>query len=93
MRVKMLRTMKGSPNGHNVYEYEAGCEYSIPESLAAVFVDNKWAVYLMAAPKPTIYEETREEKNAKMPQFTEVKPPSNKAYISALSNKKKKGKK
>lgn len=38
MKIRMLRTLKGSPDGIEVREYEAGRKYDIPESLAANFL-------------------------------------------------------
>lgn len=38
MKVKMIKTMKGSPDGIQVNEYEAGKEYDLPEGLANNFL-------------------------------------------------------
>lgn len=43
MKIRMLQTQKGSPDGIQVNEYEQGKKYDLPESLAEVFLDNKWA--------------------------------------------------
>jgi hypothetical protein len=45
MRVKMLRTEKGSPNGIQVRTYEQGKEYDIPGgSLPRLFIETGVAV-------------------------------------------------
>lgn len=40
VRIKMLKSENGSPYGTSVFRYDAGEEYTIPESLANVFVDD-----------------------------------------------------
>lgn len=39
MKIKMLKTKKGSPDGAIVNTYLVGREYDMPDSLADVFVD------------------------------------------------------
>lgn len=39
MKLKMLHTSKGSPNGVTINTYHAGREYDMPESLAVAFVE------------------------------------------------------
>jgi hypothetical protein len=43
MKVRMLTTKLGSPNGLEVREYEAGQKYDMPESLAEIFLSQGWA--------------------------------------------------
>lgn len=43
MKVRMLRTQNGSPDGIQVFVYEAGRKYDIPAELAAVFLAQGWA--------------------------------------------------
>ncbi|MGQ9619334.1 MAG: AAA family ATPase, partial [Candidatus Aminicenantia bacterium] len=43
IRVKMLTTQRGSPDGIRVYEYKEGELYDLPFSLAEVFLKTKWA--------------------------------------------------
>ncbi len=38
MEIRMLRTLKGSPDGFEVREYEAGRKYDVPEGLAENFL-------------------------------------------------------
>jgi len=38
MKIRMLRTLKGSPDGLEVREYEAGRKYDVPERLAGNFL-------------------------------------------------------
>lgn len=43
MKVRMTQTTKGSPDGIQVNEYEAGKKYDLPESLASVFLGQGFA--------------------------------------------------
>lgn len=43
MKIRMLIDQKGSPDGIQVNEYEAGKKYDLPANLAQVFLDNNWA--------------------------------------------------
>ena len=43
MKVRMLETRLGSPDGIQVNEYKAGEKYDMPESLAKGFLKNGWA--------------------------------------------------
>lgn len=43
MKVRMLRTQKGSPDGIQVFSYEAGQKYDLPDDLAGVFLREGWA--------------------------------------------------
>jgi hypothetical protein len=56
--VLMKQTMKGSPDGITVNVYEEGETYSMPESLAKVFLSEKWAAKVRA-------EETKEGEDLK----------------------------
>jgi hypothetical protein len=39
MKVKMIKTKKGSPDGFTVCEYLIGESYDIPDDLAKVFIE------------------------------------------------------
>ena len=43
MRIKMLSTHYGSPDGHVVPFYPKGSELALPQSLAAHFISKGWA--------------------------------------------------
>jgi hypothetical protein len=43
MKVKMLETRDGSPDGIEINTYDAGEEYVIPARLGRIFVDEGWA--------------------------------------------------
>jgi len=43
MRLVMLRTVRGSPDGAQVLTYEADREYEVPDSLTRVFLAEGWA--------------------------------------------------
>jgi hypothetical protein len=43
MKIRMLQSTKGSPDGIEVRQYEAGTKYDVPEELAAVFLSQGWA--------------------------------------------------
>jgi hypothetical protein len=55
MKVRMKKTVKGSPDGINVFEYEIGKSYDLPEELVKVFLKEKWAIQdkSMEGPKET----------------------------------------
>ncbi len=42
MRIKMLETRTGSPDGMTVCSYARGEQYDVPDSLAEVFVREGW---------------------------------------------------
>jgi hypothetical protein len=44
MRIKMLKTQKGSPDGVTVVNYLEGQEYDINIELSKVFIMQKWAI-------------------------------------------------
>ena len=43
MKVKMLVSHSGSPDGIQVFLYESGKEYDLPDRLAAIFLAEGWA--------------------------------------------------
>jgi hypothetical protein len=43
MKLKMLETRQGSPDGISVATYEEGQTYDIPKDLAGVFIREDWA--------------------------------------------------
>jgi len=43
MKLKMLQTRSGSPDGVTVNRYERGAVYEVPAALAEVFLDQGWA--------------------------------------------------
>lgn len=43
MKIRMLETKKGSPDGIRINEYEIGKKYDIPKSLAEAFLRAGWA--------------------------------------------------
>lgn len=42
-RVRMIQTRYGSPDGIQVFQYQAGQVYSVPDDLANVFLSQGWA--------------------------------------------------
>ena len=64
MRIKMLRTTEGSPNGISVRSYSEGEIYDLPETLARVFIhDMNVAEEIPYVPTPKKVEvPTRDEK-------------------------------
>ena len=81
MRIKMLRTQPGSPDGVEVNVYEAGESYELPDDLAAVFLREDWAE---AASEPRKTTKGRKRK-AKGPAATKDRgaAPENKTLIEA----------
>jgi len=43
MKIRMLITKKGSPDGIQVIEYQAGQKYDLPQELADVLLREGWA--------------------------------------------------
>jgi len=43
VKVRMLHTQRGSPDGVHVHVYEQGQTYDLPASLAGVFMGLQWA--------------------------------------------------
>lgn len=43
MKVRMLTTKRGSPDGLEIREYEAGQKYDLPDRLAGIFLSQDWA--------------------------------------------------
>ncbi len=43
MKIKMLETRSGSPDGVSTVLYEKDREYELPDDLACVFIKEKWA--------------------------------------------------
>ena len=43
-RIRMLQTKFGSPDGIQVYQYQAGQLYTVPDELANIFLSQGWAV-------------------------------------------------
>ncbi len=54
VKVRMLHTKVASPNGIDIIPYLAGKKYDIPDQLAQMFIDHRWAEEdkdLMQAPE------------------------------------------
>ncbi len=43
MKIKMLETRMGSPDGVSVLSYSEGEQYELPDGLAQVFIAEGWA--------------------------------------------------
>lgn len=48
VKIKMLETRKGSPDGMTVCSYQRGEQYELPDELARVFVREGWAKQVQA---------------------------------------------
>ncbi len=53
MKLKMNRTRYGSPDGVQVEEYKKGETYDVRETLAAIFLKERWAVRVDKTPRRT----------------------------------------
>ena len=62
MKIRMLTTKRGSPDGLEVREYEAGHKYDLPAELASVFLAQGWA-----EEDKELVLETKEEPQAELP--------------------------
>jgi hypothetical protein len=56
MKVQMLVSKKGSPDGIRVYLYESAKEYDLPEHLANIFITEGWAEKSIEYESPPQYE-------------------------------------
>ena len=70
MKVKMMTTTKGSPNGIKVNTYEGGQEYDIPEELAVVFLKEGYGIE-----PPKMMRGAPSDKAAKVPEDKSSAPP------------------
>ena len=74
MKLRMIKTAKGSPDGLKVVEYKKGETYEIPEELAKVFLEQmKVAVFEIETP-----EDPQEEIETPEDPKPEVKTPEKK---------------
>jgi len=53
MKLKMIRTSYGSPDGVQVEEYKKGETYDMRETLAVIFLKEGWAVKVEKSPRKT----------------------------------------
>ena len=68
VKVRMLHTQRGSPDGVHVHVYEQGQTYELPSSLAGVFIVEQWAEAVMEEqPEPATQPEADAAANA-LPQ-------------------------
>ena len=51
IKLKMNRTSYGSPDGVQVEEYKKGETYHVRETLAAIFLEEGWAVKVDKTPR------------------------------------------
>ena len=58
MKVQMLVSKKGSPDGIRVFLYESGKEYDLPDRLANIFIAEGWAEKVIEH-EPTLQHETK----------------------------------
>jgi len=42
-RIRMIQTRHGSPDGIQVFQYQAGQVYTVPDDLANIFLSQGWA--------------------------------------------------
>lgn len=70
LKIKMVKTEKGSPNGLDVYTYDEGAEYTVPFSLGNVFLEIGVAVDTEAEEKAAVKAE-REKIKARIKQEEE----------------------
>jgi len=69
MKIKMLKTVKGSPNGIDILEYESGEIYNLPKELADIFIHEGWA----KIEEKIIEEGVIEEKVVEIPETQVIK--------------------
>jgi len=54
MKVRMVSTQKGSPNGIAIKLYTKGKVYDVPDELGKVFLQESWAEKLRDVEKKTV---------------------------------------
>lgn len=69
MNIRMVETVKGSPDGINVFEYAKGKSYDLPQSLAEIFIHEGWA----KVEEKIIKEGIIEEKVVEIPETQIIK--------------------
>ena len=77
MKIKMLKTQRGSVDGIHVQSYTIGAEYELSGKLLKIFLDNKWALEVVEAKAEKI-----EVKSESVPE--------NKMESAPIQNKKEK---
>lgn len=94
MKVKMLKTEKGSPNGIRVIEYIKGEEYEMPEKLADVFISIGCAEPKMKSvkqsPKNKIMQTPKDKSDELLPedkQKDELSKPEDEAQVPKKSKR------
>ena len=60
MKIKMLKTQRGSVDGIHSQFYTAGTEYELSGSLLKVFLDNKWASEIVEEKSESVPENKME---------------------------------
>ena len=60
MKIKMLKTQRGSVDGIHSQAYEIGKEYELSGNLLKVFLDNKWASEVVEAKAQSVPENKME---------------------------------
>lgn len=91
--IKMTKTTRGSINGIQVEEYEAGHEYNLPERLVSVFVDQLSVAFRVIAPvEKEIKDEEKEELKEKFDPKMLGASPMNKSVSKSPQEKPKVGK-
>jgi len=70
MRIKMLTTQNGSPDGVSVRQYREGQVYEVPEALGRVFVRHRWASRVVPARRGKDAGAAPENKSASLSPVT-----------------------
>ena len=68
MKIKMVKTSLGSPDGIKVQQYEAGKVYDVPEELGLLFVESEVAKKVEREKKVEKVEEVK-KKRGRLPKF------------------------
>jgi hypothetical protein len=65
MRIKMLKSKHGSPDGATVKLYEGGAEYSVPDDLGHLFVNHDKVAEIVEGEKAEAPVKNKAEKPVK----------------------------
>ena len=65
MKIKMLKTQRGSVDGIHSKAYEIGTEHELSGKLLKIFLDNKWASEVVEVKSQSVPENKKEKRDKK----------------------------
>jgi hypothetical protein len=83
VKIKMLEDAPGSPDGIHVYDYDAGVEYDVTDSLGNVFVKHGHAELVEGELTPEPVEPKRTPEHSPAPEPASARKPRAKKNAGA----------